>query len=333
MSKTVERCINVERVEDLITVFGSFDENTRRVEDAMSVAVVNRGNELKITGDEEMVDKAARVFRLLMTLASKGEQIDEHRVRYLITLVSEGNDEQAEQMAGDVVCITAKGKPIKAKTVGQQKYMKAMTKNTVTIGVGPAGTGKTYLAVAAAVAAFRERSVNRIILTRPAVEAGERLGFLPGDLQNKVDPYLRPLYDALYDMLGAETFQKYQERGAIEVAPLAYMRGRTLDDSFIILDEAQNTTKEQMKMFLTRLGFGSKIVITGDVTQIDLPDDKTSGLKDAIRILDGVEDIAICHLTSADVVRHALVQRIINAYESAAKKPAPATTQKRYQRK
>ena len=280
-----------------------------------------------------MVDKAARVFRLLMTLASKGEQIDEHRVRYLITLVSEGNDEQAEQMAGDVVCITAKGKPIKAKTVGQQKYMKAMTKNTVTIGVGPAGTGKTYLAVAAAVAAFRERSVNRIILTRPAVEAGERLGFLPGDLQNKVDPYLRPLYDALYDMLGAETFQKYQERGAIEVAPLAYMRGRTLDDSFIILDEAQNTTKEQMKMFLTRLGFGSKIVITGDVTQIDLPDDKTSGLKDAIRILDGVEDIAICHLTSADVVRHALVQRIINAYESAAKKPAPATTQKRYQRK
>ena len=333
MSKTVERCINVERVEDLITVFGSFDENTRRVEDALSVAVVNRGNELKITGDEEMVDKAARVFRLLMTLASKGEQIDEHRVRYLITLVSEGNDEQAEQMAGDVVCITAKGKPIKAKTVGQQKYMKAMTKNTVTIGVGPAGTGKTYLAVAAAVAAFRERSVNRIILTRPAVEAGERLGFLPGDLQNKVDPYLRPLYDALYDMLGAETFQKYQERGAIEVAPLAYMRGRTLDDSFIILDEAQNTTKEQMKMFLTRLGFGSKIVITGDVTQIDLTDDKTSGLKDAIRILDGVEDIAICHLTSADVVRHALVQRIINAYESAAKKPAPATTQKRYQRK
>jgi phosphate starvation-inducible PhoH-like protein len=333
MSKTVERCINVERVEDLITVFGSFDENTRRVEDALSVAVVNRGNELKITGDEEMVDKAARVFRLLMTLASKGEQIDEHRVRYLITLVSEGNDEQAEQMAGDVVCITAKGKPIKAKTVGQQKYMKAMTKNTVTIGVGPAGTGKTYLAVAAAVAAFRERSVNRIILTRPAVEAGERLGFLPGDLQNKVDPYLRPLYDALYDMLGAETFQKYQERGAIEVAPLAYMRGRTLDDSFIILDEAQNTTKEQMKMFLTRLGFGSKIVITGDVTQIDLPDDKTSGLKDAIRILDGVEDIAICHLTSADVVRHALVQRIINAYETAAKKPAPATTQKRYQRK
>ena len=215
----------------------------------------------------------------------------------------------------------AKGKPIKAKTVGQQTYMKAIGKNTVTIGVGPAGTGKTYLAVAAAVSAFRERTVNRIILTRPAVEAGERLGFLPGDLQNKVDPYLRPLYDALYDMLGAETFQKYQERGSIEVAPLAYMRGRTLDDSFIILDEAQNTTREQMKMFLTRLGFGSKIVITGDVTQIDLPDDKVSGLKDAIRVLDGVEDIAICRLTSADVVRHALVQKIINAYEKAAEKP------------
>jgi len=224
-------------------------------------------------------------------------------------------------MAKDVVCITAKGKPIKAKTVGQQHYMKAILKNTVTIGVGPAGTGKTYLAVAAAVAAFRERSVNRIILTRPAVEAGERLGFLPGDLQNKVDPYLRPLYDALYDMLGAETFQKYQERGSIEVAPLAYMRGRTLDDSFIILDEAQNTTREQMKMFLTRLGFGSKIVITGDVTQIDLPDDKVSGLKDAIRVLDGVKDIAICRLTSADVVRHALVQEIINAYERSAQKP------------
>ena len=333
MSKITERCINVERVEDLIAVFGCFDENTKRIEEALGVSVINRGNELKITGDEEAVDKAARVLSLLMNLASKGETIDEQRVRYLITLVSEGNDAQVEQMAKDVVCITAKGKPIKAKTVGQQKYMKAMAKNTITIGVGPAGTGKTYLAVAAAVAAFRERTVNRIILTRPAVEAGERLGFLPGDLQNKVDPYLRPLFDALYDMLGAETFQKYQERGSIEVAPLAYMRGRTLDDSFIILDEAQNTTKEQMKMFLTRLGFGSKIIITGDVTQIDLPDDKTSGLKDAIRILDGVEDIAICHLTSADVVRHALVQRIINAYESAEKRPQPSNAQKRYQRK
>ena len=328
MGKTVERIVNAERVEDLIAVFGSFDENIKRIEEALEVRVVNRGTDLRVTGDEEMADKAVRTLEGLLALASKGETIDEQRVRYLITLVSEGNDHQVAQMAKDVVCITAKGKPIKAKTVGQQTYMKAIMKNTITIGVGPAGTGKTYLAVAAAVAAFREKTVNRIILTRPAVEAGERLGFLPGDLQNKVDPYLRPLYDALYDMLGPETFQKYQERGSIEVAPLAYMRGRTLDDSFIILDEAQNTTREQMKMFLTRLGFGSKIVITGDVTQIDLPDDKVSGLKDAVRVLDGVKDIAICRLTSADVVRHALVQQIINAYEKDAKKqetkkPAP----------
>ena len=335
MGKVIERIVNAERVEDLIAVFGSFDENIKRIEEALSVRVVNRGTDLRVSGDEEMVDKAVRTLEGLLALASKGETIDEQRVRYLITLVNEGNDHQVAQMAKDVVCITAKGKPIKAKTVGQQVYMKAIMKNTVTIGVGPAGTGKTYLAVAAAVAAFRERTVNRIILTRPAVEAGERLGFLPGDLQNKVDPYLRPLYDALYDMLGAETFQKYQERGSIEVAPLAYMRGRTLDDSFIILDEAQNTTREQMKMFLTRLGFGSKIVITGDVTQIDLPDDKVSGLKDAIRVLDGVKDIAICRLTSADVVRHALVQEIINAYEKDAKKnelkkPAPQQFKGRY---
>ena len=337
MGKLTERMVNAERVEDMIAVFGSFDENIRRIEDALSVTIVNRGTDLKVSGDEEAVDKAVRTLEGLLSLASKGEVIDEQRVRYLITLVQEGNDDQVAQMAKDVVCITAKGKPIKAKTVGQQNYMKAIAKNTVTIGVGPAGTGKTYLAVAAAVAAFRERTVNRIILTRPAVEAGERLGFLPGDLQNKVDPYLRPLYDALYDMLGPETFQKYQERGSIEVAPLAYMRGRTLDDSFIILDEAQNTTKEQMKMFLTRLGFGSKIVITGDVTQIDLPDDKVSGLKDAIRVLEGVKDIAICRLTSADVVRHALVQEIINAYDKAAKKQEIKKPVKdypnRYQRK
>ena len=315
-----EKIVNVERVEDLIAVFGSFDENIRRIEDALGVNIVNRGNELKLVGDPEAVDKAARTLEGLLTIAARGEVIDEQRVRYLLTLVQEGNDEQVSRIAKDVVCISAKGKPIKAKTVGQQNYMKAIGKNTITIGVGPAGTGKTYLAVAAAVAAFRERQVNRIILTRPAVEAGERLGFLPGDLQNKVDPYLRPLYDALFDMLGAETFQKYQERGSIEVAPLAYMRGRTLDDSFIILDEAQNTTREQMKMFLTRLGFGSKIVITGDVTQIDLPDDKVSGLKDAVRVLENVKDIAICRLTSADVVRHALVQEIINAYEKQEKK-------------
>ena len=337
MGKMNERIVNADRVDDLIAVFGSFDENITRIEEALNVHIVNRGTDLKVSGDEENVDKAVRTLEGLLSLSAKGETIDEQRVRYLITLVREGNDDSIAQMAKDVVCITAKGKPIKAKTVGQQKYMKAIQNNTITIGVGPAGTGKTYLAVAAAVAAFRERTVNRIILTRPAVEAGERLGFLPGDLQNKVDPYLRPLYDALYDMLGAETFQKYQERGSIEVAPLAYMRGRTLDDSFIILDEAQNTTKEQMKMFLTRLGFGSKIVITGDITQIDLPDDKTSGLKDAVRVLDGIKDIAICRLTAADVVRHALVQEIINAYEKAAKKqefkkPSPEF-KGRYQRK
>ena len=337
MSNMIERVVNAERVEDLIAVFGSFDENIKRIEEALGATIVNRGTELKVSGEAEAVDKAARTLEGLLSLAAKGETIDEQRVRYLITLVQEGNDALVAKMAKDVVCITAKGKPIKAKTVGQQEYMKAIAKNTITIGVGPAGTGKTYLAVAAAVAAFRERTVNRIVLTRPAVEAGERLGFLPGDLQNKVDPYLRPLYDALYDMLGAETFQKYQERGSIEVAPLAYMRGRTLDDSFIILDEAQNTTREQMKMFLTRLGFGSKIVITGDVTQIDLPEDKTSGLKDAIRVLEDVEDIAICRLTSADVVRHALVQQIINAYEKADKKKEMKKEEKpyphRYQRK
>ena len=315
MGKVIERIVNAERVEDLMAIFGSFDENIRRIEEALSVQIVNRGNELKVTGDEEMADKAVRTLEGLLALAAKGETIDEQRVRYLITLVSEGNDAQVAQMAKDVVCITAKGKPIKAKTVGQQTYMKAIQKNTITIGVGPAGTGKTYLAVAAAVAAFREKTVNRIILTRPAVEAGERLGFLPGDLQNKVDPYLRPLYDALYDMLGPETFQKYQERGSIEVAPLAYMRGRTLDDSFIILDEAQNTTREQMKMFLTRLGFGSKIVVTGDTTQIDLPDGKSSGLKEAMRVLKNVEGVGICELTNADVVRHVMVQRIVEAYE------------------
>ena len=315
MGKIIERIVDAQRMEDIISVFGSFDENIKRIEDEFHVSIVNRGTELKVSGDEEAADRAVRTLEGLLTLSSKGEQIDEQRVRYLMNLVREGNDAQVAKMTKGVICITAKGKPVKAKTVGQQAYVEAIQKNTITIGVGPAGTGKTYLAVAAAVAAFRERTVNRIILTRPAVEAGERLGFLPGDLQNKVDPYLRPLYDALFDMMGPENFQKYQERGAIEVAPLAYMRGRTLDDSFIILDEAQNTTREQMKMFLTRLGFGSKIVITGDTTQIDLPPDKISGLKDAVRVLDGVKDIAICRLTAVDVVRHALVQEIIKAYE------------------
>ena len=332
-----ERIINAERIEQIINVFGSFDENIKRIEQTYGVRITNRGTELKVTGEEEAADRGARAIEGLLTLAAKGETIDEQKVRYLIELVSSGNDDQIGQMAKDVVCITAKGKPIKAKTLGQQRYMKAIQKNTITIGVGPAGTGKTYLAVAAAVAAFREKTVNRIILTRPAVEAGERLGFLPGDLQNKVDPYLRPLYDALFEMLGADAYAKYLERGNIEVAPLAYMRGRTLDDSFIILDEAQNTSREQMKMFLTRIGFGSHVVITGDVTQIDLPSDKPSGLKEAIRILDGIDDIAICRLTGADVVRHALVQKIIAAYEqddkqkekraaAAAKKPAARKT-------
>ena len=329
----MEQIINAERIEQIISVFGSFDTNIKKVEEEFGVHVVNRGTELKISGDDEAVLYASKAVDLLLELASKGEDIDEQKVRYLIEQVRSGAGDQVRQMSKDVICVTAKGKPIRAKTIGQEKYVKAILKNTITFGVGPAGTGKTYLAVAAAVAAFRAKEVNRIILTRPAVEAGERLGFLPGDLQNKVDPYLRPLYDALFDMLGSETYMKYLERGNIEVAPLAYMRGRTLDDSFIILDEAQNTTREQMKMFLTRLGFHSRIVITGDITQIDLPADKISGLKDAIRVLDRVPDIAICRLNASDVVRHELVQKIVAAYDSyeqkkQAQKP-PARTYKR----
>jgi len=318
----MERVINAERLEHLIEIFGSFDENIRKIEDAFDVKVTNRGTELKVVGEPEQADRGARAIEALLALAGKGEEIDEQKVRYLIGLVQTGNDNKVGEIAKDVVCITAKGKPVKAKTLGQQRYIKAIRKNTITIGVGPAGTGKTYLAVAAAVAAFRAKEVNRIILTRPAVEAGERLGFLPGDLQNKVDPYLRPLYDALFEMLGPDSYNKYLERGNIEVAPLAYMRGRTLDDSFIILDEAQNTTREQMKMFLTRLGFGSKIIITGDVTQIDLPADKVCGLKDALRVLDDVHDIAICKLSASDVVRHELVQRIVAAYDTYEHKKA-----------
>ena len=330
----MERTVNAERMEQVIEVFGSFDENIRKIEDAFGVHVINRGEELKVQGEAENADCGARAIEGLLELASKGEAIDEQKVRYLIDLVKSGNDDKIGSMAQDVVCVTAKGKPIKAKTLGQQKYLRAIEKNTITLGVGPAGTGKTYLAVAEAVAAFRAKAVNRIILTRPAVEAGERLGFLPGDLQNKVDPYLRPLYDALFDMLGPEIYNKYLERGNIEVAPLAYMRGRTLDDSFIILDEAQNTTREQMKMFLTRLGFGSKIVITGDVTQIDLPRDKVSGLKEAMRVLDGVEDIAICRLGAQDVVRHALVQRIVAAYDRYERtKLPPESGAKKFKRK
>ena len=328
-----ERILNAERIEQLIAAFGSFDENIRRIEQAFDVRITNRGTELKITGTEENAFLGAKAMEALINLAAK-EELDEQKVRYLIDMVSHGEDEKVAELGKDVVCVTAKGKPVKAKTLGQQRYIRAIQNHTITIGVGPAGTGKTYLAVAEAVTAFRQKKVNRIILTRPAVEAGERLGFLPGDLQNKVDPYLRPLYDALFEMLGAESFAKYQERGDIEVAPLAYMRGRTLDDSFIILDEAQNTTREQMKMFLTRLGFGSKIVITGDATQIDLPAEKVSGLKEAIRVLEDVEDIAICKLSASDVVRHALVQKIVAAYDSYEKKtkPLPERTYK-YKRK
>ena len=311
----IEQTISMERVEEAVNLFGSFDENMRLIERELSVTVVNRDGELKVSGEAEQVMQAVQAIEGLISLSARGETIGEQNVRYILTLVRSGNAERISDLAGDVLCVTAKGKPIKAKTIGQKRYVEAIGKNTITLGIGPAGTGKTYLAVAAAVAAFRAGQVNRIILTRPAVEAGERLGFLPGDLQSKVDPYLRPLYDALFDMLGTETYNKYLERGNIEVAPLAYMRGRTLDDSFIILDEAQNTSREQMKMFLTRLGFGSKIVITGDVTQIDLPADKVSGLREAMRVLNGVEDIAICRLSGADVVRHVIVQRIIKAYE------------------
>ena len=311
----MEQRISIERMEQAVNIFGSFDENIRLLEKEFNVTVTNRDGELRISGEAEDVMHAAKAVQAMLTLSSRGEALGEQNVRYIIDMVRTGKEEQISELAGDVLCISAKGRPVKPKTLGQKEYIASVLKNTVTIGVGPAGTGKTYLAVAAAVQAFREKQVNRIILTRPAVEAGERLGFLPGDLQSKVDPYLRPLYDALFDMLGAETYQKYLERGNIEVAPLAYMRGRTLDDSFIILDEAQNTSREQMKMFLTRLGFGSKIVITGDVTQIDLPDGKPSGLKEAMRVLKNVEGIGICELTNADVVRHVMVQRIVKAYE------------------
>ena len=312
----MEQTVSLERMEQAVSLFGNFDENIRLLEKEYGVHMVLRGADIKIEGEEENVALALRAVSGLLTLINRGEILSEQNVRYVISLVAEGDEESLTQLAdNEVICITSKGRPVKPKTLGQKKYVDAIGKNTVTLCVGPAGTGKTYLAVALAVMAFRARSVNRIILTRPAVEAGEKLGFLPGDLQQKVDPYLRPLYDALFDMLGAESFQKYQERGNIEVAPLSYMRGRTLDDSFIILDEAQNTTPEQMKMFLTRLGNNSKIVVTGDITQIDLPDGKKSGLMEAVQVLKLVEDVAVIRFTEKDVVRHKLVQDIIKAYE------------------
>ncbi len=320
-----EQIINVERMEQALSLFGSFDSNIRLVEQEYGVSILARGTDIKISGEPLSVDRAARAIDGLLQLINRGEELNEQNVRYVLMLVGEGAESAIGKIGSDSLCVTSKGKPVKPKTLGQKQYVDAIAKNTVTLGIGPAGTGKTYLAVAMAVRAFRAKEVNRIILTRPAVEAGEHLGFLPGDLQSKVDPYLRPLYDALFDMLGAESYQRYMERGDIEIAPLAYMRGRTLDDSFIILDEAQNTTPEQMKMFLTRLGFNSRMVVTGDVTQIDLPDGKQSGLKQVMRILQDVEDVAICKFGQKDVVRHQLVQRIIAAYEqferSRAKSP------------
>ncbi len=316
-----EKTVDTERIEQLVNLFGNFDENIKEIEKKYSVVITSHGSSVKVKGEPEDVMSAVKTIECLLTMINKGEQIGKQNVDYASSLVADGEDKQIDGLySSDCVCITSSGKPVKAKTLGQRKYIDAIKNNTITIGVGPAGTGKTYLAVAQAVAAFRAKAVNRIILTRPAVEAGERLGFLPGDLQQKIDPYLRPLYDALFEMLGSENFQKYVERGDIEVAPLAYMRGRTLDDSFIILDEAQNTTSEQMKMFLTRLGFNSKAVVTGDITQIDLPDGKKSGLKDAVRILKGIDDIAICRLSDKDVVRHRLVQEIIKAYERNGEK-------------
>ena len=312
----MEQIINIDRLDNVAPLFGNFDENIKALEEKYDVKITLRGGDIKITGEPYGCDRAVKAINGILLLMNKGENINDQNVSYVIDLVEEGADKELEKLTDtDCICITAKGRPLKPKTLGQKKYTEAIRDNTIVVGVGPAGTGKTYISVAMAVTAFRAKQVNRIILTRPAVEAGEKLGFLPGDLQSKIDPYLRPLYDALFDMLGPENFARYQERGNIEVAPLAYMRGRTLDDSFIILDEAQNTTAEQMKMFLTRLGSNSRMVVNGDITQIDLPDGKKSGLKDAMRILKNIKGIATIKLTEKDVVRHRLVQDIIKAYE------------------
>ena len=323
-----EKIILTDTAEQTAKLFGVCDSNISRIEEAFGVSVTNRatdktcGDAVVIRGDDRGVEKASYVIEYLLRVSRLNDNITEQNVDYAISMTSDGNERELDNLDDDCICITTRGKPIKAKTVGQKKYVEAIKKNTVVMGVGPAGTGKTFLAVAMATKALRAKEINRIILTRPAVEAGEKLGFLPGDLQNKIDPYLRPLYDAMFEMLGAEAYNKYLEKGTIEIAPLAYMRGRTLDDSFIILDEAQNTTPEQMKMFLTRLGFNSKAIVTGDITQTDLPNGAKSGLKEAIKILDGVEDIAIHRFTEKDVVRHKLVQRIILAYEKYEKSRA-----------
>ena len=315
----IEKIVNVEKTDFMLNLFGNYDENINEIQRSFNVIIVSRGTDFKITGNEQDVDNAYKVIESLLNMLQKGDVITEQNVRYIITMVKEGSFEEVKKLSADGICVSLSGKVIKPKTLGQKKYVSSIANNTIAFGIGPAGTGKTYLAVAMAVKDFKAHDVNRIILTRPAVEAGEKLGFLPGDLQNKVDPYLRPLYDALFEMLGAESFQKHLEKGTIEVAPLAYMRGRTLDDAFIILDEAQNTTNEQMKMFLTRLGFNSKMVITGDITQIDLPDAKKSGLNKAAEVLKNVEGIGINYLSDNDVVRHRLVQDIIKAYDNANK--------------
>lgn len=311
----IEKIIQVDKMEYALNLLGNYDDNINIIQREFNVAVLSRGSDIKISGSDENVLHASQVIEHLLNIAQRGEQITEQTVRYIISVINESTQEEIHNLQDDGICVSVSGKIIKPKTIGQKKYVDAIKKNTIVFGIGPAGTGKTYLAVAMAVKAFKNHDVTKIILTRPAVEAGEKLGFLPGDLQNKVDPYLRPLYDALFDMFGAESFSKHLERGNIEVAPLAYMRGRTLDDSFIILDEAQNTTNEQMKMFLTRLGFNSKMVITGDITQIDLPDWKKSGLIQASKVLKDVSDICLHEFTEKDVVRHKLVQDIIKAYE------------------
>ena len=320
--------LHADTMEQLAMLFGTLDENINTVCERTGASIKSMGTEITVSGSQEEVELASTVVEKLIAMLRRGEKIDKSRINYAVELAKEGNADMIDAIMQDVIAITARGRQVRCKTVGQRNYVKAVKENTVTFAVGPAGTGKTYLAMAMAVVAFKNKEVERIILTRPAVEAGEKLGFLPGDLQNKVDPYLRPLYDALYELRGVENFQKYLERGVIEVAPLAYMRGRTLNDSYIILDEAQNTTCEQMKMFLTRFGENSHVIVTGDMTQIDLPAGKKSGLKEAVEVLRDVPDIAVCELTHRDVVRHNLVQNIVKAYEKYEKKQERARMQR-----